>query len=147
MALSSFSPPDADIPPWNWNPAATFITAYTTMQENQRAQEKAGMEAELSRILLPERAAKAAFNLKQLAYESKLLEKSYNAQSADYDERMRVISSGAASSTTAGQANNPTGGVYQSKFGFGRSITPASAATGTTAAPRVIGSGVQPKGT
>jgi len=139
--------PNVDRPPWNWNPVETYLTAYTTMQENQRAQEKAGMEAELSRILLPEKAAKAAFNIKQLAYESKLLEKSYNTQSAELDDRMRVISSGAASGTTAGQANNPTGGVYQSKFGFGRSITPASAATGTTAAPRVIGSGVQPKGT
>jgi len=84
--------PNVDRPPWNWNPVETYLTAYTAMQENQRAQEKAGMEAELSRILLPERAAKAAFNIKQLAYESKLLEKSYNAQSAELDDRMGVIS-------------------------------------------------------
>jgi hypothetical protein len=112
MALSSFSPPDADIPPWNWNPAATFITAYTTMQENQRAQEKAGMEAELSRILLPEKAAQAEFNLKQLAYESKLLEKSYNAQSADYDERMRVISGGGGGADA--DSSDPTDGSKRS---------------------------------
>lgn len=139
--------PNVDRPPWNWNPVETYLTAYTTMQENQRAQEKAGMEAELSRILLPEKAAKAAFNLKQLAYESKLLEKSYNTQSAELDDRMRVISGGAPSSTTAGQANTPTGSGYQSKFGFGRSIMPAPTSTGTPAAPRVMGSGVQPKGT
>ena len=84
--------PNVDRPPWNWNPVETYLTAYTAMQENQRAQEKAGMEAELSRILLPERAAKAAFNIKQLAYESKLLEKSYNAQSAELDDRMGIIS-------------------------------------------------------
>jgi hypothetical protein len=81
------------------------------MQENQRAQEKAGMEAELSRILLPERAAKAAFNLKQLAYESKLLEKSYNAQSADYDERMRVISGGGGADA---DSSDPTDGSKRS---------------------------------
>jgi hypothetical protein len=142
--------PNVDRQPWNWNPVETFLTAYTTVQENQRAQEKAAVDAELSRILLPAKAAEAEYNLKKFTLDAQLLEKLHRTKSASLDATYRGINSavgGGASGTTAGQANNPTGGVYQSKFGFGRSITPASAATGTTAAPRVIGSGVQPKGT
>lgn len=68
------------------------------------------MDAELSRILLPEKAAKAAFNIKQLAYDSKLLEKSYNTQSAELDERMRVISRGGIDAGADPSASNPGGG-------------------------------------
>ena len=117
--------PNVDRPPWGWNPVETYLTAYTTMQENQRAQEKAGMEAELSRILLPEKAAKAAFNIKQLAYESKLLEKSYNAQSADYDERMRVISGGGGGADADPTSNSNS--TFKSQYGFGLGIKPQTA--------------------
>lgn len=103
--------PNIDRPPWNWNPMNTFLTAYTTVQENQRAQESAAMDAELSRILLPEKAAKAAFNIKQLAYESKLLEKSFNTASATLDERMRVISRGGVDADSDAAASNPADGI------------------------------------
>lgn len=100
--------PNIDRPPWGWNPVNTFLTAYTTVQENQRAQESAAMDAELSRILLPEKAAKAAFNIKQLAYESKLLEKSYKTAAANYDERLRVISSSGGSAAADADSTGPT---------------------------------------
>jgi hypothetical protein len=148
--ISGISPAAPEPMPWDWNPAATFQTAFTLAQENKRAQEKASMDAELSRILLPERAAKAAFNIKQLAYESKLLEKSYNAQSADYDERMRVISGGGGSAdvaSAAGATSNPAGG---GRYG-GQVANILKSYQGGAAAPssgggggKILGTGLNP---
>jgi hypothetical protein len=106
--------------PWGWNPVATFQTAMTEAQENNRAQERFAIEAELSRILLPEKMAKAEFNIKKLAYDSKLLELSHRAETADLDNRMRVIASGGNSGggADAGATSNPDGS-FKSKYGFG----------------------------
>ena len=41
--LRSYAISAPDPVPWGWNPAATFQTAFIEAQENQRAQEKAGM--------------------------------------------------------------------------------------------------------
>ena len=85
--------PNVDRPPWNWNPAETFLTAYTTVQENKRAQEAAAVEAELSRILLPAKAAEAQYNIKKFEYDAKLLEKLYNTNSASLDATYRGLNS------------------------------------------------------
>jgi hypothetical protein len=100
---------------------------------------------ELEQILLPVKQKTAALALDKMQFEverqSLLLDKERSA----YKQASRALNGELSGvDAAAGQTN---AGVYQSKFGFGRSITPASAATGTTAAPRVIGSGVQPKGT
>jgi len=100
--------------PWGWNPVATFQTAMTEAQENNRARERFAIEAELSRILLPEKMAKAEFNIKKLAYDSKLLELSHRAETADLDNRMRVIASGgrsAGAGSDAGATSNPADGI------------------------------------
>ena len=81
-------------PGWEWNPGQTFVTAFNNAQENQRLQQKRAEEAELAAILLPAKRAQAEFTLKQLAYESGLLENSYKSRSAELEERYRLIKSG-----------------------------------------------------
>ena len=71
------------------------------------------MESELERILLPEKMAKAEFNIKKLAYDSKLLELTHRAETADLDNRMRVISGGSASGADA-DSTGPTDGSKRS---------------------------------
>lgn len=136
------APPALDIAPWGWNPTATFLTAYTTAQEEKRAQEKMAMEQELYRILLPEKIAKTEFNLKELAYASKMMEKSYRAQSADLDARYRAATSsgsnisGAAGGGAVQQGNvvsDPRNPLYH--FQNRGAATPANAPTNQTPAP------------
>ena len=81
-------------PGWEWNPGATFVTAFNNAQENKRANEKMAMEQQLSEILFPAKKAQAEFTIKQLAYESGLLENSYKSRSAELEERYRLIKSG-----------------------------------------------------
>ena len=143
-------------PPWGWNPAATFLTAYNTQQENQRAQEKMAMEQELYRILLPQKQAEVEFNLKQLAYDSKLLEESYRARSADLDARYRAATSSGRSGSGSGSnaAGNVVGGTGQQQqsnpygFGLGNIATPKAP---QPAAPKKVSWRVvapaQPQGT
>lgn len=66
MALSSFAPPDADIPPWNWNPAATFQTSFLAAREEQRAQQEFDMNMELEKILFPLKVQTAQMNFEKL---------------------------------------------------------------------------------
>jgi hypothetical protein len=60
-------------PPWDWNPGATFVTAFNDAQRNKREQEKMALEMELAEILLPQKRAEAEFNLKKLAYDTERL--------------------------------------------------------------------------
>ena len=144
------APPAIDIAPWGWNPAATFQASFIAAEENRRAQEKMAMEQELYKILLPEKIAKTEFNLKELAYASKMMERSYRAQSADLDARYRAATSSGsgASSNVAGNGGSPNqAGVYQSRFGFGSKLTPPAASAPQAAQPttRKVGSGLMPK--
>ena len=101
-------------PPWGWNPAATFLTAYTTAQDERRAQEKMAMEQELYKILLPEKIARTEFNLKELAYASKMMEKSYRAQYADLDARYRAATSSGSGASSNVAGNGGPGNPQQS---------------------------------
>lgn len=94
--------------PWNWNPGATFQASFIAAQENQRAQEKMAIESELSRILLPQKAAEVEFNLKKLAYDSELLTNAFKTRTAELEERRRIIRSGGsgASSNVAGNGGS-----------------------------------------
>ena len=56
-------------PGWEWNPGATFVTAFNNAQENQRLQQKRAEEAELAAILLPYQQQKAALELDKLQQE------------------------------------------------------------------------------
>ena len=70
--MASFISPVRPIetgPPWNWNPAETFQTAFIAAQENKRAQEKAAMEMELEQILLPVKQKQAALALDKMQFE------------------------------------------------------------------------------
>jgi hypothetical protein len=56
-------------PPWGWNPAATFLTAYTTMQENQRAQQEFAVQQELEQYLMPLKKQQAQLSLEKMNLE------------------------------------------------------------------------------
>ncbi len=94
--MASFITPVRPIdtaPPWDWNPGATFLTAFNAAQENKRRNEEAALEMELAQILLPAKKAEAEFNMKKLAYDSQLLEKIYSTKSAALDASYRGITS------------------------------------------------------
>lgn len=52
--------------PWNWNPGATFVTAFNDAQENQRAQQEFQMDMELEKILFPLKVQTAQMNFEKL---------------------------------------------------------------------------------
>ena len=108
------------------------------------------MESELERILLPEKMAKAEFNIKKLAYDSKLLELTHRAETADLDNRMRVIASGgrsAASGPDGGQTN-AGGGRYGGRVADivksfqGGAAVPSSGGGG--GGGKILGTGLNP---
>lgn len=153
MDAPSLWKPVSQEPPWGWNPAATFLTAYTTMQENQRAQQEFQMKSELNRILFPVKKAEAEFNLKQLAFDTQLLEKNFQAKSAALDRSMQIVNaasrggSGASSNVAGNVGSSNQAGVYQSRFGFGSKLTPPAASAPQAVQPttRKVGSGLMPK--
>lgn len=61
--------PNVDLPPWGWNPTATFLTAYTTAQEEKRAQEEFAVAQELNRYLLPLKKQQAELSLEKMNLE------------------------------------------------------------------------------
>jgi hypothetical protein len=103
----SIATPDT-APPWGWNPAATFLTAYNTQAQERRDQEKFNMAMQLERILLPAKAAQAEFTLNQLAYETENMANSYRLQNEMVNERRRIIRTGGsgASSNVAGNGGS-----------------------------------------
>jgi|688.fasta_scaffold293109_2 hypothetical protein len=105
----SITTPDT-APPWGWNPAATFLTAYNTQAQARREQEKFNMAMQLERILLPAKAAQAEFTLNQLAYETENMANSYRLQNEMVNERRRIIRTGGsgASSNVAGNSGGST---------------------------------------
>jgi hypothetical protein len=56
-------------PPWGWNPAATFLTAYTSMQENKREQQEFAVQQELEQYLLPIKKRSAELSLANMELE------------------------------------------------------------------------------
>jgi hypothetical protein len=119
--------PNVDLPPWGWNPVATFQTAYNDAQEEKRAQEEMAMGAELQRILLPAKAAEAEYNLKKFTLDAQLLEKIHKTKSAALDNSYRGVTSavGGGGQRSGGLSGTPTttGQQFQSQFGFGRGLT------------------------
>jgi hypothetical protein len=119
--------PNVDLPPWGWNPAATFQTAYNDAQEEKRAQQEFDLGMQLEQILLPAKIAKAEYDTKKFAYDSKLLEKIYRTQSAALDNSYRGVTSavGGGGQRSGGLSGTPTttGQQFQSQFGFGRGLT------------------------
>jgi hypothetical protein len=102
--------PIIDVPPWNWNPVATFQTAYNNAQEEKRAQETFEIGMQLEQILLPAKIAKAEYDTKKFAYDSKLLEKIYRTQSAALDNSYRGVTSaiGSTGSGSMVQGSQPS---------------------------------------
>jgi hypothetical protein len=105
--MASFISPVRPIdtaPPWDWNPGQTFVTAFNESRLTKAKSEQLQMEAELERILLPAKVAKAEYDIKKLGYDSQLLEKIYRTQSAALDSSYRGINSAVGGANTP--ANN-----------------------------------------
>jgi hypothetical protein len=101
-------------PPWNWNPVATFQTAYNAAQENKRAQEKMALEQELAEILLPQKRAEAEFNLKKLAYDTERLTLVNKLGIEEIEAKRRFLKSnglGFGSGGTSGPTSTGTSGL------------------------------------
>jgi len=99
------------VPPWDWNPAQTFIDAYNTQRIADQKTEEMRLGNELERILLPAKVAKAEYEMKKLGYDSQLLEKIYRTQSAALDNSYRGLSSaiGGGGGGSNAPANNQPG--------------------------------------
>ena len=155
MSLSALSLPESDIPPWGWNPAATFQTSFLAAREEERSQQEFQMKAELDKILFPVKKAQAEFTLKELAYESENMAGRYKLMGEVMDTKRRMLRSGGsggsgASSNVAGNGGSPNqapAGGYRSRFGFGSKLTPPAASAPQAAQPttRKVGSGLMPK--
>jgi len=61
--------PNVDLPPWGWNPVATFQTAYNDAQEEKRAQQEFEVGMELERFLLPMKKQQAQLALEKMNLE------------------------------------------------------------------------------
>jgi hypothetical protein len=61
--------PMIDVPPWGWNPAATFQKAYNDAQEEKRAQQEFEVGMELERFLLPMKKQQAQLALEKMNLE------------------------------------------------------------------------------
>lgn len=102
--------------PWNWNPGATFMQAYYDAQENQRARQEFEVQQELSRILLPAKAAEAEYNLKKFTLDAQLLEKMHKAKSDSLDAAYNGITSAVTGrgASGSGASSNVAGNVGSS---------------------------------
>jgi hypothetical protein len=120
--------------PWDWNPAETFQTAFNESREERRAQQEFDLGMQLEQILLPAKIAKAEYDTKKFAYDSKLLERIYRTQSAALDNSYRGVTSAVGGGQGGGGGGNNTPATnaqgFQSKFGWGSKIaTPPQAAS------------------
>ena len=115
--MASFISPVRPIdtaPPWNWNPAETFQTAFTLAQENKRLQEKAAVDMELEQILLPVKQKQAALALDKMQFEverqSLLLDKERSAY------KQASLGLNGELSGSGNPANNPQQPSNQPRF-------------------------------
>jgi hypothetical protein len=69
MSLSAINPPDAALPPWNWNPTQTFIDAYNTQRIANQKTEEMQMNSELEKILFPIKQQQAQLSLEKMQLE------------------------------------------------------------------------------
>lgn len=142
-------------PPWGWNPAATFQTAFNNAREEQRAQQEFQLGMEIEKILLPAKIAKAEYDVKKFEMDAQVLERIYRNQTAALDRSYSGIKSAIGGSRGSGASSNVAGnvgssnqaGVYQSRFGFGSKLTPPAASAPQAVQPttRKVGSGLMPK--
>jgi hypothetical protein len=108
--------PNVDLPPWGWNPVATFQTAYNDAQEEKRAQQEFDLGMQLEQILLPAKIAKAEYDTKKFAYDSKLLERIYRTQSAALDNSYRGVTSAVGGGGNNAPATNAQQPPAQPRF-------------------------------
>lgn len=134
--ISPVSDAPTNLPPWNWNPAATFQTAFNNAREEQRAQQEFQLGMELEKILLPAKIAKADYDTKKFQMDAQVLERIYRNQTAALDQSYSGIKSaiGGGGSRSTGSGSNAAGNGVQGNvqqqqanpygFGLGNIATP-----------------------
>jgi hypothetical protein len=140
------------LPPWGWNPAQTFQTAYIAEQENRRAQEEFEVGMELERFLLPMKKQQAQLALEKMNLEMEKTKGELTRQTLftrmatdAYRNTNRGVNSAVAGN--GGSSNQAPASEYQSRFGFGSKLKPPAASAPQAAQPttRKVGSGLMPK--
>lgn len=107
-------------PPWGWNPAATFLTAYNAQAKERRDQQEFQLGMEIERILLPAKIAKAEYDVKKFEMDAQVLERIYRNQTAALDQSYSGIKSaiGGASSNVAGNGGSSNQAPAQDPTSF-----------------------------
>jgi len=120
-------------PGWEWNPGATFVTAFNNAQENKRRNEEMEMEQELAAILLPAKAAEAEYNIKKLQFQSELLTNFHKANTAALPAAYRGVNQAVTGSggDVVSQDQQP-----QQQLGYSNRLRKTGAGT--------LGSGLKP---
>lgn len=144
------APPAIDIAPWGWNPAATFLTAYKTMQDENRAQREFEVAQELEQFLLPIKKQQAQLSLEKMNLEMEKTKGELTRQTLltrMATDAYRNTNRGVNSAVAGNVGSSNQAGVYQSRFGFGSKLTPPATSAPQAAQPvtRKVGSGLMPK--
>jgi hypothetical protein len=126
-------------PGWEWNPGATFVTAFNNAQENKRANEKMALDQELAAILLPQKRAEAEFNLKKLAYDTERLTLVNKLGIEEIETKRRFLKTNGLGFGGQTSGANSGSNVQQPK-----ADDPLSFKISTTPSSFKIGGGVQP---
>lgn len=147
--INAYVPPDVDRAPWNWNPAETFLTAYTTMQEEKRAQEEFAIAQELDRYLLPMKKQQAELSLEKMNLEMEKTRGELTRQTIltrQMTDVQRNVNQG-FNSGVANPTSNPGGGRYGSgvaemikSYQSGAAMPPSGGGSGG----KILGTGLNP---
>lgn len=135
--INPVQPIDTSVP-WGWNPAATFLTAFNTMQENKQNQAKAAMDMEMERILFPLKKQTMEMNLEKLIQDrdrTMLLNNQLR-------EARRSVSTGMNSALSS----NAAGGQQNfSRFSPSRYLSSPQQTGAQPSQKRILGSNLTPK--
>lgn len=142
--MSSFIQPVRPIdtaPPWDWNPGATYVTAFNETRLAQQKAEEMAMANQLESILLPYKQKQAALALDKLQFDIELQSERLDQEREAFSE-MRKQGFGATKNVNNFSRFSPS-----AIFGTTNKVTTAATPNTPSAAPanRVIGSGVTPK--
>jgi hypothetical protein len=126
-------------PPWGWNPAATFLTAYTEMQKNQQAKQEFELGMEMERYLLPIKKQTAQLSLEKMQLEMERTKGEIERQrvlTRQMTDATRNVNRGFNSGLAEGPANNQQPNKADDPLSF--NISTASNSS------NVLGGGVKP---
>ena len=134
--------PTSTAPPWDWNPVATGLSAYYTVQKSRRDQEEFELAREMEQYLMPIKQQAAKLELEKVVLDMEKTKAEIDRQRAYTRQATDALRGGPNTQNVGVSRFSPS--VY-----FGTTSQSSSAASSATpsAAPtkRVVGNGVTPK--